>query len=84
VDKKRLTVRLRLQDLIVRYSTVYPAEMISEIRPDGNDTAFPIQPSEHLLEIVIEMNALQRLTGLLSSIWANCNGSIVWKNKGCW
>jgi hypothetical protein len=68
VDERGLTVRLRLQNLVVRYSTVYTAEMTSEIRQDRNDTSFSIQPSEHLLEIVIEMNALQRLTGLLSSI----------------
>lgn len=68
MEKEGLTVRLRLQDLFVRYSTVYTAEMTSEIRQDRNDTSFSIQPSEHFLELVIEMNALQRLTGLLSSI----------------
>lgn len=53
MNERGLTVRLRLQDLIVRYSTVYPAEMNSEIRPDRNDTLFSMQPSERLFNIVM-------------------------------
>jgi hypothetical protein len=86
VDERGLTVRLRLQNLFVRYSTVYTAKMTSEIRQDRNNTAISMQPSELLFNIVVNLNTLhrlQQLTGLLSSIWANCNGSIVWKNKGC-
>jgi hypothetical protein len=64
VDERGLTVRLRLQNLFVRYSTVYTAKMTSEIRQDRNNTAISMQPSKLLFNIVVNLNTLQRCSDL--------------------